>query len=71
MINLKEARKAKQSLLSITQNLPTIIGLAYDDSGYFLIVHLSEPIENYNIPSSIEGVRVVIEITGLPRVFGE
>ena len=71
MTNLQQARKAKQSLLPIVKDLPTIIGLAYDNNGYFLIAHISEPMENHNIPNNIDGVRVVIEIIGLPRVFGE
>jgi len=71
LITLQQARKAKQSLLLIVKDLPTIIGLAYDNDGYFLIAHISEPIEDHNIPNNIDGVRVVIEITGLPRVFGD
>ena len=71
MISLRQARKAKQSLLPIVKDLPTIIGLAYDNDGYFLIAHISEPIEGHNIPNNIGGVRVVIEITGVPKIYGK
>jgi len=70
LITLQQARKAKQSLLPTVKDLLTGIGLAYDKDGYFLIVHISEPIEDHNIPNNIDGVRVVIEITGLPKIYG-
>jgi len=68
MITLQQARNAKLSLTSTTKDLPVSIGIAHDNHGYYLKVYLSELV-NHNIPSEIDVVRVVIEVTGLPRSY--
>lgn len=68
---IEQARKAKQRVKFLIENLPELatVGIAHNDSGYSVKVYLSQPVpENYNIPSTVEGITVEIEIVGTSRV---
>ncbi len=65
MTSKNQATKAKNYLATII-NFP--IGLAYDNSGYFLKVHLPQSVV-FNIPTTIEGVRVIVDITGSVSIY--
>lgn len=69
---MAQASKAKQRVKSMIENLPQFatVGIAHDNSGYFVKVHLSQSVpEIHNIPSSVEGVTVETEIVGTSRVY--
>lgn len=64
---IDQARKAKQCVKSMIEDFPQFVsvGIAHNNSGYFVKVHLSQPVpENYNIPSTVEGISVEAEIIG-------
>jgi hypothetical protein len=69
---MHQASKAKQRVKSMIENLAQFatVGIAHNNSGYFVKVHLSQPVpEIYNIPSSVEGVTVETEVVGTSRVY--
>lgn len=62
---IDQARKAKQRVKFLIENLPQFVavGIAHNNSGCFVKVHLSQPVpEIYNIPSTVEGVTVETEV---------
>ena len=69
---MDQASKAKQRVKSMIENLPQFatVGIAHNNSGYFVKVHLSQPVpEIYKIPSTVEGVTVETEVVGTSRVY--
>jgi hypothetical protein len=66
MNNLQQARDAKLSITSTIKDLS--VGIARDNFGFYLKVHLSELV-NHNIPSEINGIKVIVEVTGLSESY--
>lgn len=68
---MAQASQAKQRVKSMIENLPQFatVGIAHNNSGYFVKVHLSQPVPEHNIPSSVEGVTVETEVVGTSCVY--
>lgn len=64
---IDQARKAKERVKFMIETLPQLVtlGIAHNNSGYFLKVYLSQPVPKiHSIPSSIEGITVETEVVG-------
>lgn len=68
MTTIEQARKVKQYLVSINEKMSATIGISRDNSGYYVKVHLFEP-TTHNIPSSVDNVKVEVEIVGTPEIY--
>ena len=72
MIEIEQARKAKQSLMHRLdgQGISLAVGIGKDRRGYLLKVHLEQASGKASLPDAIEGVPVKVEITGKAKARG-